>query len=231
HLASYSQVTDAHGVDVYPVTATAANPNLHQTGIWTHTLSSITPDHSVWTTLQICSSSSSDRAGDYVLPTRAQERYMIYDAIINGARGLAFCGGDNPACWDLTDKTYGWNWSFWTSTLEPLLAEINARSALGPALLAPGTTRALATSDPGTQAITRSVATADGPQLWVIAARAGNGAHVGTRPVTITGLPRPSRWASVYTERRPIRISNGTLTDTFRPWQVHVYRVGVTPKS
>jgi hypothetical protein len=73
--------------------------------------------------------------------------------------------------------------------------------------------------------------TADGRELWVIAARAGNTAHVGTRPVTITGLPRPSQWASVYTERRPIRITNGTLTDSFRPWQVHVYRVGVTPKS
>ena len=59
-LAAYSSVTDTHGVDVYPVSMTAADPDLHQVGTWTSTLAAITPDRSVWTTLQICSSGSYD---------------------------------------------------------------------------------------------------------------------------------------------------------------------------
>src|SRR5262249_25388657 len=111
-LSPYSSVTDIHGVDVYPITLRAVNPDLHQVGIWTRTLAAVTPDHSVWTTLQICSSGSYGRVGDYVLPSRRQERYMVYDAIINGARGLAFFGADDPHCWAPRDQARGWNWTF-----------------------------------------------------------------------------------------------------------------------
>ena len=31
---------------------------------------------------------------------------MIYDAIINGARSLAFYGGNNPDCWNPTDTQH-----------------------------------------------------------------------------------------------------------------------------
>jgi hypothetical protein len=226
-LAGYSSVTDTHGVDVYPVSMTAADPDLHQVGTWTRALAAITPNRSVWTTLQICSSGSYDRAGDYIVPTRLQERYMIYDAIINGARGLSFFGGENPACWDLSDKETGWNWTFWNTTLAPLIKEIKARSPLGPVLRSPDSTRDLSTADPTTEAISRAVATPAGPQLWVIAARSGRGA----RPVTITGLPRTAKWASVYAENRAVRVVDGTLTDRFARWQVHVYRFAVSPAA
>ncbi len=226
-LAAYSRVTDTNGVDVYPVTITAARPDLHQVGVWTRTLASITPDHSVWTTLQICSSASHDRSGDFVVPTRTQERYMIYDAIINGARGLSFFGGDNPACWDLSDKNTGWNWTFWNSTLEPLVEEIGTQSPIGPALAAPGSTRPLATNDPNTQAISRAIQTPTGQQIWVLAAHAGG----TTRTETISGLPSTATSATVYTEHRAVPIANGRITDRFAPWQVHVYHFTVKPLS
>ena len=152
---------------------------------------------------------------------------MIYDAIINGARGLSFFGGENPACWDLSDKETGWNWTFWNTTLAPLIREIKARSPLGPVLRSPDSTRDLSTADPTTEAISRTVATPAGPQLWVIAARSGRGA----RPVTITGLPRTAKWASVYAENRAVRVVDGTLTDRFARWQVHVYRFAVSPAA
>jgi len=224
-LAGYSDVTDTHGVDVYPLTMAAANPDLHQVGLWTRTLASITPSHSVWTTLQICSSGSHDRSGDYILPTRRQERYMIYDAIVNGARGLSFFGGDNPACWDLSDKTTGWNWTFWNSTLEPLVQEIGAHSQIGPALVNPASNRVVATGDPGTEAIRRVVRTPARTELWVIAAHDGKGAH----SVTLSGLPKNADWAGVYTEHRAVRVVDGTITDTFKPWQVHVYHFKLRP--
>src|SRR5207302_6255357 len=48
-LAPYSAVTDTHGVDIYPVSLRATDPDLHQVGTWTHTIESITTDHPVWT--------------------------------------------------------------------------------------------------------------------------------------------------------------------------------------
>ena len=103
-LAPYTPVTDIHGVDVYPVTLAASAPNLHDVGTWTSTVGSVTPSHAVWTTLQVCASGSYDSSGHFVLPTFAQERYMLYDAILNGARSIAFYGGNNPNCWTARDS-------------------------------------------------------------------------------------------------------------------------------
>jgi len=212
-LAPYSKVTDSDGVDVYPVSTTTLAPKLHQVGIRRHTLASITPDQSTWTTLQICV--GRNRRHDFVLPSTHQERYMIYDAIINGARGLAFFGGDNPRCWNPGDRTHHWNWTFWSRTLKRLIQQINAHSLLAPALIDPDSTHQLTATDPTTEAISRNT----NGDLWIIAARHGN----ATKNVTISGLPKTITTATVYTEHRQITIKHGTLTDTFHQWQVHVY--------
>jgi hypothetical protein len=228
-LAAYSKVTDTHGVDVYPIAidqdgrgAPDKPPNLHLVGIWTRRLAAITPDHSVWTTLQICFSSSyARRTGNYLVPTARQERYMVYDAIINGARGVAFFGGDNPQCWNPGDRVHRWNWTFWDTTLKHLIFEIGAQNPLAPALVNPSSTNRVSTTDPATEAISRTDTTKTGAdELWVIAARHGT----GTQTVTITGLPTTITHGIVYPENRPISVEHGSITDRFQQWQVHVYR-------
>ena len=170
----------------------------------------------MWTTLQVCASGSYDSSGHFVLPTFAQERYMLYDAILNGARSIAFYGGNNPNCWTATDSQFGWNWSFWSSVLKPLLGEINSLSPLAPALVNPATTQTMSASDATTQAISRQGNSGD---LWVIAARRGP----GTARVTIGSLPAGISTGTVYTEGRSIAVSNGSFTDDFAQWGVHVY--------
>src|SRR4051794_8304079 len=215
-LAPYAAVTDVHGVDIYPVIAANPTPDLAQVGSWTTTLAGVTPSHAVWTTLQICASGSVRSDGSFVLPTRAQERFMIYDAIVNGARSLAFYGGNNPDCWNgTTDNQHEWNWTFWSAALKSLVGEISAISPLAPALVSPGTTTVLTTSDPSTEAISRAGNAGD---LWVIAARGG----AGSQPVTISGLPASVSAAPVYTEGRSVGVANGSLSDTFGQWDVHV---------
>jgi hypothetical protein len=222
-LSPYSSVTDVHGVDDYPVTlAAGTNPNLHQVGLWTSTISAATPSHSIWTTLQVCASGSYDANGNYVLPSVLQERYMIYDAILNGARSLAFFGGTTVECMNATDKSYGWNWTFWNTVLKGLVQEINAGSPLAPALVSPASTQTLTSNDSTTQVISRQGSTAS--DLWVIAARSGS----GSQNVTISGLPAAVTSGSVYTENRSVPVSNGTLTDTFGQWGVHVYHLSTT---
>ncbi len=216
-LASYAAVTDMHGVDVYPVMLADPAPDLHDVGRWTSTLASVTPTHAVWTTIQVCASGSYDSAsGTYVLPTLAQERYMAYDAIINGARSLAFYGGNIPGCWTASDRAAGWNWTFWNAVLEPLVKELNAAGPLAPALVDPATTQTLTADDGSTQAISRAGAGAD---QWVLAARSGP----GSARVTISGLPSGISSGTVYTEGRSVPVTNGSFTDDFPQWGVHVY--------
>jgi hypothetical protein len=217
-LASYSEVTDIHGVNQYPIAIGDPDPDLGEVGSWTNVLRFATPNRAVWTTLQICWSWSYDAAGNVALPTFEQERFMAYDAIVNGARALAFYGGQNPRCWGQLDAAGGWNWTFWERTLEPLVREINAGSPIAPALVNPGSTRSLATSDPTVKAISRRGRGAD---TWVIATRSGE----GSQAVTIGGLPQTATTAGVYAERRSVPVLGGALTDTFDRWSVHVYRL------
>jgi hypothetical protein len=218
-LARYSSVTDLHGINRYPIAIGDPDPNLRDVGLWTDRLRWATPNGGVWTTLQICWTWSYDAAGNVALPTREQERFMIYHAIVSGARALAFYGGGNPKCWGPLDALRGWNWTFWDTVLERLVREIGAASPLAPALVRAGTTRMLPTSDPMTQAISRR---GRGTDLWVIAVRSGE----ETENVTIGGLPRWAQQAEVYTEDRSVAATSGALTDTFGRWGVHVYRFG-----
>jgi len=217
-LAPFSAVCSGHGVDVYPVSFGVANPDLGQVGKWTRTIRSITPGRAVFTTLQICFSGSDDAAGSgaFVLPTHRQARYMAYDAIINGARGLIFFGGATPHCFLPADAALGWNWTFWNGVLRRLVTEIGPRGRLHPALLAPDTGPALRTDDPTTEISGRSVGETG---IWVMAARRGS----GTRKVTIRGLPTSIAQGRHYRSNRPVAVRRGAFTDTFAQWDVHVY--------
>jgi len=217
-LAPFSAVCSGHGVDVYPVSFGDADPDLSQVGRWTRTIRSVTPGRAVFTTLQICFSGSDDPAGGgaFVLPTHRQARYMAYDAIINGARGVIFFGGATPHCLLPADAALGWNWTFWDDVLRRLVEEIGPRGRLYPALLAPDTGPALRTDDSTTEISSRRVGDAD---IWVMAARSGS----GTRKVTTRGLPAAITKGRHYRSNRPVAVRRGAFTDTFAQWDVHVY--------
>lgn len=217
-LAPYTPVTDVHGVDIYPVTLAHPNPNLGLVGQWTASLTSITPQAPVWTTIQICASGSVDKTtGNYVVPTYQQERFMAYDAILNGAKALTFFGGNNVNCFSGSDATYGWNWSFWQSVLQPIVKQLSASSAITPALVNAARAPQVSTIGSGTETMVRQGTSID--DLWLIAARKG----AGMRTVTFKGLPHWAHRGSVYTENRSISASAGSFSDRFAQWDVHVY--------
>jgi hypothetical protein len=221
-LGPYSAVTDVHGIDIYPVAYGVPDPNLHQVGQWAHTIEAVTPDQSIIMALQICFSGSVDPSGSgaFVEATRAQERYMIYDAIINGARGLSFFGGTVQTCWNASDRQLGWNWTYWNDVLRDLVREIGPSSELYPALLTPGTGLGLRTSDSSTGVMSRQVRDPVTGQnhIWVFAAHSGAAATV-----TIDHLPSDVAGGTVYGEGRQISASAGAFQDSFERWGVHVY--------
>ena len=66
----------------------------------------------IWTTLQIAWSGVFP-PHPVVFPTLQQARFMAYDAIIAGARGLFFFGGQFKQVMNAADRQRGWNWTYW----------------------------------------------------------------------------------------------------------------------
>lgn len=221
NLRPYNRVTDTHGIDVYPVYHLlhgVREHKLHMVGRWLRALRSATGRRALTMTLQICFKGSRNRNGDdFILPTRRQERYMAYDAIVNGARGLFFFGGELPRCHRPIDAAHGWNWTFWERVLEDLLAEIGRGSALYPILLRPETTVRLRTSGTRTEAISRRSRTGE---VWVLAALNGKRAET----VTIRGLPPWARAGRLYPTGARVAAKDRRITLRFPGWGVRVIR-------
>src|SRR5207237_7626508 len=138
----------------------------------------------VWMTLQIAWSgiTPAQQHPDLVprFPTLQEERFMAYQAIVNGARGLIFFGGQLTQVMRPRDAQLGWNWTFWELVLRPLLVELTSPSIL-PALIAPVAQTAVTASAAGMELTARR----SGNFLYVIAVRRGG----TTSRVTFSGLP------------------------------------------
>ena len=161
---------------------------------------------------------------------------MAYQAIVNGARGLVFFGGQLTQVMAPLDAPLGWNWRFWERVLRPLLVELTSPSVL-PALVAP-VAQAAVTASAGDVELT---ARRSGNVLHVIAVRRGGTTSRGT----ISGLP-PKQGGGPLTggqvmfeyvqdplpppiqpdkqQFRSVQVANGSFKDWFGPHDAHVYR-------
>jgi hypothetical protein len=182
----------------------------------------------VWATLQIAWSGVLPSRGRTIrFPTFAQQRYMTYQAIACGARGLVYFGGHIEQVMNDRDRELGWNWTFWERVLRPVLEEINEDSPLHPALLAPDSD--LPIRAPGLEYVVREV----GDEIFIIATRR----RCETKEITFTGLPEGiSEGEVLFEEPRRVQVrrqlrnpekpetETGVFSDWFGPFDVHVYR-------
>jgi len=128
----YAAACDVHGVDIYPVSVPPGlhaggppvNTDISVVGDVTGILAQATNRRAIWTTLQIAWSGV-EPPHPLVFPTLQQARFMAYDAIVAGARGLFFFGGQLKQAMNATDKHAGWNWSYWRDVQRPLLLELS----------------------------------------------------------------------------------------------------------
>jgi hypothetical protein len=245
-LVRYRPALDITGADIYPVAyppgahSDLPNKDISVVGDVTKKMIQAAGSKPVWMTLQIAWSGMLPRQQHPGLvprfPSLLQERFMAYQAIVNGARGLVFFGGDLTAVMRPRDAQLGWNWTFWELVLRPLLIELNSPS-VRPALLAPVIS--------GIQASAGDVeltARDDGTYLYVIAVRRSG---TLTNRVSFSGLPRrhdgtPITVGEVVFEYaqaplppptdptkqafRRIPVSNSSFTDWFGPHDSHAYR-------
>jgi hypothetical protein len=148
-LKTYVNTYDIGGIDIYPVSyppgthagANYPNREISMVGEWSRLIAQVNDGKKpFWMTLQIAFSgttpSKSHPNSVIRFPTFEQSRFMAYQAIINGARGLIYFGGNLAPTLSEQDQPLGWNWTFWRRVMRPLLDELGDKSPLEPALTA-----------------------------------------------------------------------------------------------
>jgi hypothetical protein len=226
-LRPYAGAGDIHGVDIYPIShppgthAGRPNKDISVVGDLTEIVTEAAPDKEYWTTLQIAWSGMLPPDHVPIFPTLRQERFMAYQAIIAGARGLVFFGGDITKAMSPADAAAGWNWTFWHTVLKPVVQELNSDS-VGPALVAPPA----AVTVKANAADVRLVARQAGGFLYLITVRRSPTAN---GPVRFSGLPSGIKFGAAMFEYdgkdfRTFAVNRGAFTDPFAPHDARVYR-------
>jgi len=225
-LARYAAACDVTGADIYPVSyppgihAGGANSDVSVVGDVTRKLAQAARGKPVWTTLQIAWSGVLPPQHVPRFPTLLEERFMAYQAVVAGARGLAFFGGHLTQVMRPADAHSGWNWAFWETVLGPLLRELTS-TAVAPALVAPAAKVAVKASAADIDLTTREA----GGFLYLIAVRRGP----ITSKVSFSGLPAGIRTGEVLFEYangvfRTVMVSASAFRDWFGPHDAHIYR-------
>jgi hypothetical protein len=245
-LVPYRPSFDITGADIYPIAyppglhAGTSNRDISVVGDVAATMRSAAGPKPFWMTLQIAWSGitpSDDRPGLVPrFPNLHEERFMAWQAILNGARGLMFFGGHLTQVASPEDAAAGWNWTFYGRVLKPLLTELRSQ-AVEPVLLAPAAGAVVKASVAGVEVAARRA----GTTLWVIAVRRGG----ATSQVTFSGLPartsgQPLTGGEVLGEwtqdppappigqgpqrLRRVAVSGGSYTDWLGGHDARVYR-------
>lgn len=224
-LQAYNSAADIIDTDIYPISyppgthSLGDNKDISMVGDYAKKLQQISEGKKpFFMTLQICWSGVTKPGKTLRFPTFPQERYMAYQAIIDGARGLVFFGGDIEKCMNTRDKELGWNWTFYNRVLKPILIEMNPDGPLYPALVAPDS--GLHVKLQGASDVEYLVRETGG-YLYILAAKRQG----ATAQVRFSDLPAGIESGKVlYEEPRTVDVSNGQFSDWFAPHDVHVYR-------
>ncbi len=224
-LRPYNAAADMLNLDIYPIGyppgnhSLLVNKEISMIGDWTQFLADVADGQKpYWMTLQIAWSGVTKPGKTLRMPSFPEERFMAYQAIINGARSLNFFGGHMTAAMTTEDAALGWNWRFWSDVLRPVVEEIGEFSPLAPALVAPESSlpiQVIGATD--IEFCVREV----GADLFILACKR-EGATVN---VEFRGLPEwAGRGELLYEEPRSVTAANGSFSDWFAPFEVHVYR-------
>jgi hypothetical protein len=242
-LVPYRPAFDIGGVDIYPLSyppgihSDQPNKDISVVGDVTQWIRRAAGTKPVWVTLQIAWSGAipTKQNPDLVpcFPSNAELRFMAYQAIANGARGLAFFGGHVTAVQSPQDAQAGWNWTFWRESLEGLVRELSS-TALAPALVAPPSKVKVHTQPHSAQIEIATRQTAE--FLYVFVVRRGG----ATSRVGIAGLPAKVKGGEVLFEYvqdppppplaaanqsfRSIAVTGGAFRDWFGAHDARVYR-------
>jgi len=229
-LRKYDMTADIIGVDIYPVSypsgihslATNFHKGLELVGDYTRLMVEVGEGKMpVWMVLQISWSGVLKPGKTLRMPTFPEERFMTYQAIINGARGLVIeeIGSKSP--------------------LYAALVAPNSKLPVrvGPVASGAGKKDGAAEKDElnelnGLNKLNKSDGTNEGGRVEFCVREVGSDLFIlackgegRTGKVEFSGLPGGAGKGEVlYEEPRTVQAKEGKFTDWFGPYEVHVYR-------
>ena len=249
----YAAACDIHGIDIYPVSippgkhaGTEVNTDISIVGDMTILISEATQRNAIWMTLQIAwqgvlpmqtiNGVPTLTHNILTFPQLSEARFMAYDAIVHGARGLFFFGGhlpyrlaqpDDPQ--SLLPLDHGWNWDHWETVQRPLIGELTEADHAR-ALTAPIATDIVINTDAEDSALSPRVAT--GFLYLIVVRRTIPSAQ--PEQVQFSGLPADITDGVVLghgpyqpgNPPRPFSVENGVFTALapYAPHNARVYR-------
>lgn len=221
-LRQYAEWCDVTGVDIYPVSVPMGghsglpNKQLSVVGDYTKRMIEVVNGKKpALLVLQITFSGIVPPKHVLVRPTLYQQRYMTYQAIIDGAKGIMYFGG--YIVLNDRDQKLGFNWTYWYDVLKPLFKEIGPGTEVYQVMTAPSKYDVKIGID-GAKDVEVLARKVDGKTYVLAAKREGDAATV-----RLSGL-KGSGQADVLYENRKVPVKNGVITDEFKPNVVHVYR-------
>lgn len=228
-LQPYNSAADILALDIYPIgyppgaNSTNANKEISMVGDFADFLNTVgNGQKHFWMVEQIAWSGATPPGKTLRFPTFFESRFMAYQAVIHGARGLMFFGGNVAATLTPQDAALGWNWTFWDQVLRRVVLELGDSSPLAPALVA--STSSLPVTVSGATNIEFCVRESP-PYVYVLAcARQGT-----TTNVTFSGLPISAGTGELLFESpRTVTAVGGSFSDWFAPFEVHAYRFAIS---
>ena len=143
---------------------------------------------------------------------------MTYQAIINGARGLVYYGGNLAPTLSERDQPFGWNWTYWERVLRPIVEEVGDKGPLATALCVANSKLPVKANAVAIELCVREV----GREVFVFACSRES---QKTAQIQFTGLPIDAGEGAVLFESpRKVIAKSGSFSDWFAPYDVHVYR-------
>ncbi len=258
-LKRYDAGWDIGGIDIYPVSyppgvhTEKANKELSMVGDYSRVMKEVGGKKPFWMTLQIAFSGVVKPEKTLRFPTFPEQRFMAYEAIINGARGLTYFGGALPQTFNDRDKQFGFNWTYFDRIMRALFEELGPKSPVLPALLAPDSPikLTLKAENPPKRAVANKVeeqtkkpvahdyvqdqVSNDVSAMEFLVRETSDSVYVlackkegPTLRVRFSGLPGSisgkAAGTVMFEEPRKIDVENGSFTDWFGPFEVHVYQ-------
>jgi hypothetical protein len=259
-LKRYDSGWGVGGIDIYPVSyppgvhSEQKNKELSMVGDFTRIMREVAGPKPFWMTLQIAFSGVVKPGRTLRFPTFPEQRFMAYEAIINGARGLTYFGGGLPQTLNERDEPLGFNWTYFDHVMRPLFEELGRKSPIMPALLAPDSRlqikvsaesppkRAVATKEeeqtanPATpKTFVQDTVAEDAGAVEFLARETDNAIYLlackkegPTLRVRFSGLPAALHGEGagtvLFEEPRKVDVNHGSFTDWFGPFEVHIYR-------
>jgi len=234
-LQRYDAGWDIGGIDIYPVSyppgrhTEQPNKELSMVSDFARMMREVAGPKPFWMTLQIAFSGTTPPKGIICFPTFFEQRFMSYEAIINGSRGLTYFGGGLVPTLNERDRRLGWNWTYWERVLKPLLREFVPASPIAAALVAPDSNLKLKVSG---EKNPRNQTVPDASPIEVLVREVGTDIYMfvckkegPTIQVRFTGLPpQTGKGQVLFEEPREVDAKEGSFSDWFAAHDVHVYR-------